>query len=305
MSLRLIVLFSALVGCQTPPPAKELDGQAALGYAKAQVDFGPRIPGTDGHRKTGDWIEQQLRARTDSVVVQAWKHRNAKGDTVELRNFIGRINPSATRRLLFLAHWDTKPTADYDSGAKAKLPVPGANDGASGVAVLLAMADALKKKPPTIGVDLLMVDAEDYGTFTPEVDVLLGSKYYAANQLPGPTPEFAVLLDMVGGKASQFRKEGHSVTGAPDVVELVWSTAARLGLGSVFLNESGGTSTDDHVPLQQVGIRAIDVIAEYGPSSSYPWWHTTEDTIDKLSAETLKAVGDVMIALVREAKKLP
>jgi Zn-dependent M28 family amino/carboxypeptidase len=238
-------------------------------------------------------------------VVQAWKHRNAKGDTVELRNFIGRFNPAAARRLLFYAHWDTKPTADYDSGAKAKLPVPGANDGASGVAVLLAMADALKKRAPTIGVDLLMVDGEDYGTFTPEVDVLLGAKYYAANQVAGPKPEYAVLLDMVGGKASQFRKEGYSLTAAPAVVELVWGTAGRLGLGNIFLNESGGSSTDDHIPLQQVGIRAVDVIAEYGPSSSYPSWHTTEDTVDKLSAETLKAVGDVMVALVREAKKLP
>lgn len=304
MPLRLFLLVSALVGCQSPPPAREVDGQAALGYAKAQVDFGPRVPGTPAHRQAGDWIEQQLRSKADSVIVQAWDHKAASGTTLPLRNFIGRFNVGAARRLLFLAHWDSKPLADYDTGAKAKLPVPGANDGASGVAVLLAMADALKKLPPKIGIDLLIVDGEDYGTFTPETDVLLGSRYFATN-LPIPKPEFAVLLDMVGGKNSKFRKEGYSLTGAPSVVELVWNTAARIGLGNVFLDESGGSSTDDHVPLQQAGIRAIDIIPEYGPSSSYPWWHTTEDTIDKLSAETLRDVGNVMMAVIREAKRLP
>ena len=305
MPIRLVLVLSALMGCQTAPPAKETDGQAALTYAKTQVDFGPRIPGTAPHRQAGDWIELQLRSRADSVVVQRWSHRNAKGDTVALRNFIGRFNVAATRRLLFFAHWDSKPTADYDTGSKKLLPVPGANDGASGVAVLLAMADALKKQAPTIGVDLLAVDGEDYGTFTPEVDVLLGAKFYAANQLPGGKPEYAVLLDMVGGKKSQFRKEGNSLTAAPDVVDLVWGTAGRMGLGNLFLNESSGASTDDHIPLQQVGIRAIDIIPDYGPSSPYPWWHTTEDTPDKLGAETLKGVGDVMMALIREATKLP
>jgi hypothetical protein len=299
-----LLLLSLLISCQQPPPVREVDGQAALGYAKTQVDLGPRIPGTAPHRAAGDWIEKELRARADSVVVQVWLHRNAKGDTVRLRNFIGRFNPPATRRLLFFAHWDSKPTADYDTGARAKLPVPGANDGASGVGVLLAMADALKKNPPTIGVDLLMVDAEDYGTFSPDVDVLLGSKYYAANPLPGGLPEFAVLLDIVGGQRAQFRREGNSVIGAPAVVDHVWEVAGRMGYGNLFLPESGGTTTDDHVPLQQAGFRAIDVIGEYGPGSSYPWWHTTEDTIDKLSADVLKGVGDVMIGVIRVAKRI-
>lgn len=304
MLARFAMLSSLLVGCQSPPPAKETDGQAALTYAKAQVDFGPRIPGTPPHRSTGDWIEKELRLRADSVIVQAWSHKNAKGDTVVLRNFIGRFNPTATRRLLFLAHLDTKPTADYDTGSRATLPVPGANDGASGVAVLLAMADALKKRPPSIGVDLLFVDAEDYGTFNPEVDVLLGSKHYAANLPAGGNPEYAVLLDLVGGQRAQFRREGNSVIGAPSVVDHVWDTASRMGYGNLFLAESGGSSTDDHIPLQQVGIRAIDVIGEYGPGTSYPWWHTTEDTVDKLSADILKGVGDVMIGLIREAKRI-
>jgi hypothetical protein len=302
MLLRLAIL-TAFMGCQSAPPPKELDGQAALTYAKTQVEFGPRIPGTEGHRKTAEWIDSLIRQRADSVVVQAWTHRTKSGDSLPMRNLIGRWNVSAERRLLFLAHWDTRPVADSDTGTRSTQPVPGANDGASGVAVLLAMADALKKLPPVIGVDLLFVDGEDYGTF-PDTDVLIGSSYYAKNQVAGPRPEYAVLLDMVGGKGSVFPKEGYSVTAAPAVVDLVWQTAARVGAGSYFPNETSRSITDDHVPLQQVGIRAIDVVADFGPSTSFPYHHTVDDTVDKLAAATLQAVGDVMMALIREAKRV-
>jgi Zn-dependent M28 family amino/carboxypeptidase len=164
------------------------------------------------------------------------------------------------------------------------------------------MADALKKAPPTIGVDLLFVDGEDYGIFSEEVDVLIGSKYYARNQPAGPKPEYAVLLDMVGGKGAVFRKEGYSVTAAPNVVDLIWATAARAGASNYFLPETGTSITDDHVPLQQAGLKAVDIIAEFGGGTTFPYWHTTGDTVDKLAAETLKTVGDVMMVLIREAK---
>jgi Zn-dependent M28 family amino/carboxypeptidase len=300
--LRLLIFATLLAGCQSPPPPRETDGQAALAYAKAQLDFGPRIPGTPGHLKMAAWLDSVLRAKADSVVVQTWTHVSKTGESVELKNFIARFNPKATRRLLFFTHWDTRPIADNDSGARAKQPVPGANDGASGVAVQLAMADAFKKTPPTIGVDLLFVDGEDYGIFSEDVDVLLGSRYYAKHPSPGPGPEYAVLLDMVGGANAQFQKEGNSVTAAPAVVDLVWGTAARLGYASHFVNETGGSITDDHIPLQQAGIRAIDIIPQI--AAGYPAWHTIDDTLDKLAAETLKAVGDVMVALVREAKRV-
>lgn len=304
--LRLAFLLF-LLGCQAAPaaPPKEFDGAAALAYAKTQTDFGPRIPGTAPHRAMAAWLDSLARTKADSVVVQAWIHVDKKGDSLPMRNVIARFNLKAPRRLLFLAHWDSRPIADADTGAAAKRPVPGANDGASGVAVLLAMADALKKAPPGIGVDLLFVDGEDYGIFSEEVDVLIGSRYFAKNPLSGPTPDYAVLLDMVGHKGAQFRKEGYSVTAAPAVVDLVWGTAARLGLGSVFLDETGGSITDDHIPLQQAGLRAIDVIPEFGPGTAYPYWHTPQDTHDKLAAESLKAVGDVLMALIREAKPVP
>jgi len=308
-AMRLLSLAAFLVSaCSAQqPPAAEIDGAAALEYARAQVGFGPRVPGTDGHARMAAWLDSVTRAKADTVLVQAWEHTTLTGDTIPQRNFLARFNPTAGPRLLFLAHWDTRPKADAAASADTTHPVLGANDGASGVAVLLAMADALKKMPPEIGVDLLFVDGEDYGDFayyeSPEgSDVLIGARYYAANLPPGPAPRFAVLLDMVGDQNPRFPKESYSVTGAPEVVDRVWSLAARMGHGAVFVDEQGGPLTDDHLPLQKVGIRAIDVIDfDYGPNNSF--WHTTEDTIDKLSAQSLKIVGDVMMGVIRTERR--
>ena len=297
-----MALTALLAGCQdAAPPPPEFDGDQALAYVRAQLDFGPRIPGSEGHARMAAWLDSLLRTRADSVVVQAWDHVAQDGKTLPLRNLIARFNPSATTRLLFLAHWDTRPRADGPGSRDSTAPVLGANDGASGVAVLLAMADALKANAPGIGVDLLFVDGEDYGDFGVDKDVLIGSRYYAKNPLAGEKPRFAVLLDMVGDAMLQLRQEGYSLTGAPDIVELVWKTAERLGYQTTFLNEPMTGMTDDHIPLQGIGIPAIDIIDfEYGPNNSYH--HTTEDTFDKVSARSLKVVGDVVMALIREHK---
>ena len=286
-------------GCQGPArPAPETDGDAALAYVRTQLEFGPRIPGTEGHRRMAAWLDSLLRVRADSVVVQAWDHTAQDGTILPLRNFIARFNPGATERILFLAHWDTRPVADGPASRDRKAPVPGANDGASGVAVLLAMADALKRTPPTVGVDLLFVDGEDYGSFSDDHDVLIGSRYYARNPLPGPKPLFAVLYDMVGDTEPRYYQEGFSLTAAPEVVDLVWRTAAEMGHGDVFVAEPGISVTDDHIPLQQAGFRAIDVIDfDYGPGNR--WWHTPEDTLDKISAASLKIAADVGVAVIR------
>ncbi|MHB1330329.1 MAG: M28 family peptidase, partial [Gemmatimonadales bacterium] len=253
----LLVLAAFLVGCQADkPPVPEIDGQAALGYARTQVEMGPRVPGTEGHRRTAAWLDSLLRTRADTVVVQRWTHLTLRGDSLPMQNLVARFRPDATHRILFLAHWDTRPMADADTGARAKQPVPGANDGASGVAVLLAMADALDAAPPEVGVDLLFVDGEDYGDFSEDKDVLIGSRYYARNQI-GPKPEYAILLDMVGATNSRFRKEGYSVTAAPALVDAVWAMAKRMGYEALFIDQTGPAITDDHIPLQQVGIRAI------------------------------------------------
>ncbi len=290
-----------LAACPDAPPPREFDGVAALHYIEIQLAFGPRIPGAPGHARMAAWLEGQLHSRADTVVAQRWVHVTAQGDSFPLVNYLARFNPAAGTRLLFLAHWDTRPRADGPASRDSTLPVPGANDGGSGVAVLLGMADALKKLPPSIGVDLLFVDGEDYGNFDRDEDVLLGSRYYAAHLPPGPPPRYAVLFDMVGDKDLRIPKEGLSVTGAPDVVETVWSLAARLGHADVFVSEEGGGLTDDHVPLQQVGIRAIDLVDfTFGPENK--WHHSPDDTIDKVSAQSLQVVGDVGLGLVRTTK---
>jgi Zn-dependent M28 family amino/carboxypeptidase len=216
-------------------------------------------------------------------------------------NLIARFNPAAEVRIMFLAHWDTRPRADGHASTDSLAPVMGANDGGSGVAVLLGMADALKAVPPAVGVDLLFVDGEDYGDFGSDTDVLIGSRYYAEHLLPGPKPRFAILLDMVGDRSLQLPPETLSQTAAPEVVDLVWDLARRMGHGDIFTTKDGIELTDDHVPLQRVGIHAIDVIDfTYGPNND--WHHSTEDTIDKVSAASLKVVGDVMMGVVRSTK---
>lgn len=289
----------ALAGCadeRTPAPV--VSGARALELVEAQLAFGPRIPGSEGHRRTGDWMDSLLRANADTVVVQEWTHVTVDGDTLPLRNLVARFNPGAEDRILLLAHWDTRPVADAAGSADTTAPVTGANDGGSGTAVLLAISEVLDTLPPPVGVDLLLVDGEDYGEFdAARRDVLLGSKHYAANRLPGRDPLYAILLDMVGDRDPQFHHEGNSVVGAPDVVELVWETARELGHGDVFISGVRHTLVDDHIPLLEAGIRAIDVIDfDYGLNNAY--WHTTEDTIDKLSPRTLEIVGNVMLAVI-------
>jgi len=264
------------------------------------VAFGPRIPNTDGHRRTGDWIRTHLERTADSVEVQAFAHVTVAGDTLRLRNFLGRFRPEQTERILLLTHWDTRPRADQSANlGDQRRPVPGANDGASGVAVLLALADVLAAAPPAVGVDLLFVDGEDYGVFTgPDgrtgPDVLLGSRHYAASLAPARFPLYAVLLDMVGDADLRIAQEGYSAARAPEVVTRVWEAARALEYGDVFEPVVRYTITDDHIPLLDRGVRAIDVI-DY----DYPWWHTVDDTPDKVSAASLQIVGDVVLALVR------
>jgi Zn-dependent M28 family amino/carboxypeptidase len=215
-----------------------------------------------------------------------------------MRNVLGRFNLGAPTRILFLAHWDTRPKADGPKSSDPNAPVPGANDGGSGVAVLLAIADALRALPPTTGVDLLLVDGEDYGIFAEKDDVLVGSKYFADHPPDGPTPRYAILFDLVGDLNQRFPKEGNSLIGAPDVVKEVWDAARQIGYGHVFVNATGQAIIDDHVPLQQAGIPAINII-----DFDYPYWHTPEDTIDKISAASLQTVGEVALEMVHREER--
>lgn len=296
-----LALLAACGGDAGPPPVREFDGAAALAAVVTQVGFGPRIPGTAGHAAMAAWLDSLVRTRSDSVVVQKWWHHpSAGGDSVELTNIIARVNPTATTRVLYLAHWDTRPRSDGPKSTDKLAAVPGANDGGSGVAVLLGVLDALRKQPPTIGVDIAFVDGEDFGSFDPpQADVLLGAKYYAQHPVSADRPLFAVLWDMVGDKDLRIPREPGSQIAAPDVVDLVWRVAGQLGYGHIFVDASySGPITDDHTPLIQAGFRAIDII-----DIDYDAWHTRDDTPDKLSAASLEAVGNVAVAVIRKAVK--
>jgi len=301
-----LLLASACDG--QPRPRTAFDGEAALAHVRTQVAFGPRVPGTAGHRRTGDWIVAQMRQRADTVIEQRWTHVTLRGDSLPMRNILARIRPELADRVLYVAHWDTRPTADYDlDPAKRATPIDGANDGASGVAVLMGVAEALRRTPPTVGVDLLFVDGEDYGEFgdlSTHRDVLIGASYFAEHPpVAGYQPIFGVVWDMVGDADPQFKQETQSVQGAPEVVQRVWRTAQELGYGDVFVEQSAGMIDDDHVPLLRTGMRVIDVIdLQYGATGTLgataSYHHTTLDTVDKVCARTLQIVGDVAVALV-------
>jgi len=278
--------------------ASEFNADSAMSYVRQQVAFGPRVPGSEGWRRTGDWIAQRLRATADTVIEQRWTHRLEDGRPLPQRNLFARFRPGAAERVLYVAHWDTRPTADLEADpADRQKPIPGANDGASGVALLLAVADALKKRAPALGVDLLFVDGEDYGTWgPPDIDVLLGSTYFAAH-LPDSAyrPLFGVLWDMIGDAELNIPQELHSAQQAPEVVQRVWQKAKDLGYERWFLPDARSYSiTDDHYPLLKAGLRVIDVI-----DIDYPHHHRLSDTVDKVTAKSLQIVGDVAMALLR------
>ena len=286
-----------LASCDKAPAAPSFDGVTALARVKTQLDFGMRIPNTPAHVKTGDWILAELRKSADTVVVQSFTHVTDAGDTLHLRNFVARFRPADPRRVLYLTHWDSRPISDSAAdSAQRMLPTPGANDGASGVALFLGIAESLKQSPPATGVDLLMVDGEDYGSFdAPAHDVLLGSRYFATHPPDaGYAPIFGVLFDMIGDADLQIYQEGNSLQRAPEVVSRVWDKAKELGLQDVFIPESKWTVTDDHIPLLDAGMHVIDVI-----DLDYPHHHTPADTPDKVSAESLRKVGVLALALLR------
>jgi len=298
---RLVAILVMLVGCGSGSgPKTAFNGPQALAYVDTQVAFGPRIPNTPAHEKCGDWILAHLRATADSVDVQAFDHVTVHGDTLHLRNFIAHFLPKRTDRVLYLAHWDTRPHSDNPSfHGDTNTPVPGANDGASGVAVLLGVANVLHETPPSVGVDLLFEDGEDYGDFgPPEHDVLIGTHYFVDHLPKSYQPLYAVLFDMVGDKNLDIYQEGNSLAGAPEVVDRVWSAAQQLGYEKYFIPEMKYSMTDDHIPLLQHGIHTVDVIDfDYGPNNAY--WHTPQDTPDKVSAHSLQVVGDVAVDLVQ------
>jgi Zn-dependent M28 family amino/carboxypeptidase len=267
-----------------------------MALVREQVAFGPRVPGTSGHALQLAWMLARLDSLGATPAVDTFAHVTTGGDSLTLFNVAVRFRPDATRRILILAHWDTRPTSDEaDDSVSRTMPVPGANDGASGTAILLEIASMLARVPPPMGVDLLFVDGEDYG---PGVeDMFLGARRYASRLDDSGRPVYGLLLDMVGDADPSFPVEEISAQQAEVVVRKVWRAAERLGYREYFPSAVGLRVIDDHVPLIEAGVPTANLVDfVYGEYNQF--WHTPQDTPENVRATTLGMVGEVVAELI-------
>lgn len=274
---------------------------SAYAYLKKQVDFGPRVPNTEAHRLAGDWLSAKLRSYGAQVKEQRVDLRAFDGTTLHARNIFAQFNPQAEGSTLLLAHYDCRPWADQDPDPeKRSNPVDGANDGASGVAVLLEIARQLSLLESDKGIDILFVDAEDWGTDGDDESWALGARHFVNNPvIEGYAPSEAILLDMVGGRDAKFPVEYFSQQNAPGIVNAIWNIASQSGYASQFPKRIGTAVTDDHIEFIKAGIPAVDIIEYQSGNGFNPHWHTTTDNLDNIDINTLKAVGEtVMIYLL-------
>ncbi|MCB1219658.1 MAG: M28 family peptidase [Planctomycetales bacterium] len=318
LTAALILIFACLLGCNASNSAKaqesgrnqdsqqgiddpslylatrHFDERKAWTHMEKQVNFGFRVPGSSAHKACKEYIEAELQKQCDAVEVQEFRMKLGGEDT-RMWNIVGRFNVTAKRRVMLAAHWDTRPTADMNTKASKKLPIQGANDGASGVSVLLELARVFNEHRPEVGLDLVFFDGEDYG---PGLDMMfLGSKYYC-NSMPDSeiaTYNYGVLLDMVGDTDLVIRPENHS---SNSVEVFLAAKALSDAMGYKVFRDSGAlTIYDDHLSFIDRGMHFYDFIDfEYGPDNRY--WHTTDDTIDNCSKESLKAIGEIVENLV-------
>lgn len=320
----LYILFAAaMISCsQTPSsssakvesqPVKQqnvpaFDADSAWVFVENQVKFGPRVPNSEAHVACGNYLTSELKRFGAQVYEQEATLTAYNGTQLKAKNIIGSYNPENSKRVLLFAHWDSRPYADHDKDpANQMKPIDGADDGASGVGVLLEMARQFSIKSPAIGIDIIFFDAEDYGTpeFVKEYKEntwCLGAQFWAKNpHVKGYKADFGILLDMVGAKNASFFKEATSMRYAPQVVEEVWNTARDLGYGKFFINAEGGAITDDHqYVILGRNIPCIDIIYTDPESDNGfgPHWHTQNDTMDNIDRETLKAVGQTVLQVV-------
>jgi len=291
----------------------EFSSDTAYKYIQKQVDFGPRVPNTKAHDDCAGYLAAELRKSGAEVIEQKANLTAFDGTVLKSTNIIGSFNPKSENRILLFSHWDSRPWADQDTNLKIRTqPVMAANDGASGVGVLLEMARLIGKNQPAVGVDIAFFDSEDYGapesfkSSNSEDSWCLGTQYWAKNpHVQGYTARFGILLDMVGGKNAKFFREQSSEYYAGSVVTNVWSQAKSLGFSQYFIDQKGGAITDDHIYVNQIiGIPSIDII-QFDPNSKSgfaSYWHTTHDTMDNVDKNTLRAVGTTLMHVVYNEK---
>jgi glutaminyl-peptide cyclotransferase len=314
--ISLLLLFSSCANKKqndAPQPERaaatvsvpQFDGKQAFRYLTAQTDFGPRNPGSQGHAACLRYFQEELAKFADAVNLQPFTAADYRGTSYRMSNVIASFNLSASDRILLSAHWDTRPWADEDPDpANHTKPILGANDGASGIAVLLELARLLKHHPPPIGVDMVFFDGEDLGIHGSNDHWSLGSKYFARNKTPGFRPRFGINIDMIGDAQLEITREPYSEQFAPAVVRLIFSTARLLGV-SQFVDRAGTPTYDDHIPLNEAGIPTANLIDFNYPDASNRYWHTMEDTADKCSPESLEAVGKVLAHIIYSKAQLP
>ena len=315
-------LLLSLAACKSNKPSPEQGtfdtpvgpsfvADSAYAYCEAQCAFGPRTMNSAAHDQCGQWIADKFRSFGCEVSTQEASLRGYDGTMLSSTNIMATLNPNAERRILLCAHWDSRPWADNDpDSTNWHKPVMAANDGASGVAVMLELARLLQMNDSaSMAVDFICFDAEDWGIpqWEEEVDGdswALGAQYWAANyqKQTANSYQFGILLDMVGGQGAKFYRESNSMHYARNIVERVWQAANTAGYGSIFPYLDGGGVTDDHVPVnEKAGIPCIDIINHYPDceqSSFGPTWHTVNDDMQHIDKNTLKAVGQTLIQLI-------
>lgn len=290
--------------------APDFQADSAYSYIQKQVEFGPRVPGTVAQKKCAAWLGGKFKALGLSVQEQNFNAVLYDGKSVPGINIIASYNPEATKRILLASHWDSRPISDQDAAVRNKA-IDGANDGASGVGVLVEIARNLVNTAPNVGVDFVLFDVEDWGapeSYKGEVKhefggYCLGSEYWSKNlHKANYSAYYGILLDMVGAKDAKFYQEQYSFRAAPSVVSTVWSTASQQGFGNYFINAQGGAITDDHIPVNvNAKIPMIDII-DYRMDATgggfFPHWHTTTDNMSNIDKSTLKAVGQTLLQVI-------
>ena len=292
---------------KTSRPTFQAD--SAYHYIAQQLDFGPRVPGSEAQQQTAAWLESELKRHGAEVSVQRTTAKAYDGKQLPVINLLGRIHPEAKMHVLLMSHWDSRHVADHDADPdKRNQPVPAANDGASGVGVLLEIARLASQQLPQVGIDIFLTDVEDYGApedwkgSHDEKWWAMGTQAWC-KQMRNESyrAEYGILLDMVGAEDATFYREYYSERYASAYVDQVWRTASNLGYNDLFRNQRGGGITDDHVFVNQMlGVPTLDIIDTRldDDGTFFPYWHTTEDTLDKISTETLRKVGEVLVALL-------
>ena len=296
------------------PRAPVFNADSAYAFTARQVAYGPRVPNSKAHVATGDWLVRKLKGYGLKVMEQPFQAMTFDGTNIRARNIIAQYQPQAARRVAIFGHWDTRPFADNDPDPKKrKLPMDGASDGASAVAVALEMARVLSQQPdslaPNVGVDFIFFDAEDWGfdssTQQGQKNLLegsgdswcLGSQYWAAHLLPaGYKAEYGVLLDMVGAKNGKFTREKISREKARSAVDKIWNTASQLGYTDFFIFQDTDEILDDHVYANQAGVPTLDIYDHSFSGSIFPaYHHATADNMSIIDRKTMKAVGQTML----------